>query len=233
MGFQTIKKTSAPDLVAKQILEQIESKALAPGSQLPSQRDLAALLGVGRSSIREAVNALVVLGYLEPIQGKGTFICETRAGNGSGLEKLAAAFKAGSIVHLMEARTMLECKSAGLAAERAEPAQIAKLEEILALMPEGPGEYAEFLEADLKFHRALAEATGNPVICEMTKLVLGKVKKHHLGLHTNLLSPSYKQDSIHSARMVLKAVAGSNPEEAAHWMATHLSAINKELEHIL
>lgn len=70
MSFEAIKKSSAVSQVTEQILEQIKKNILPPGSRLPSQRDLAVQLGVGRSSIREAVNALVVRGYLEPIQGK-------------------------------------------------------------------------------------------------------------------------------------------------------------------
>ena len=60
------------------IIEKITGGELVPGSRLPSQRDLARMLGVGRSSVREAINALVVMGYLEPLQGKGTFISGRR-----------------------------------------------------------------------------------------------------------------------------------------------------------
>jgi GntR family transcriptional repressor for pyruvate dehydrogenase complex len=74
MAFETIRRSSAPEMVAEQIINKIAGGELAPGSRLPAQRDLARMLGVGRSSVREAINALVVMGYLEPLQGKGTFI---------------------------------------------------------------------------------------------------------------------------------------------------------------
>jgi GntR family transcriptional repressor for pyruvate dehydrogenase complex len=74
MAFETIRRSSAPEMVAEQIINKIACGELAPGSRLPAQRDLARMLGVGRSSVREAINALVVMGYLEPLQGKGTFI---------------------------------------------------------------------------------------------------------------------------------------------------------------
>jgi GntR family transcriptional repressor for pyruvate dehydrogenase complex len=83
------------------------------------------MLGVGRSSVREAINALVVMGYLEPLQGKGTFIKAVLPVADTGIEKLNAAFSAGSIFDLMEARVLLECRSAALAAERADAARSA------------------------------------------------------------------------------------------------------------
>ena len=69
MAFVTIRKSSAPEMVAEQIIERISDGELSPGSCLPSQRELARMLGVGRSSVREAINALVVMGYLKPLQG--------------------------------------------------------------------------------------------------------------------------------------------------------------------
>ena len=72
MAFEMVRKNKASELVAEQIIKQIRSGELVPGNQLPSQRELSELLGVGRSSVREAINALEVMGYLEVQQGKGT-----------------------------------------------------------------------------------------------------------------------------------------------------------------
>ncbi len=74
MVFEAIRKATAPEMVVAQILNKLKKGDLKPGGQLPSQRELAQLLGVGRSSVREAVNALTVMGYLDVRQGKGTFI---------------------------------------------------------------------------------------------------------------------------------------------------------------
>lgn len=101
MAFKTIRKSSAPEMVAQQIVEKIADGELSPGVRLPSQRELAKMLGVGRSSVREAINALMVMGYLEPIQGKGTFIRDVLPETGSGLEKLNIAFSTGSILSLI------------------------------------------------------------------------------------------------------------------------------------
>ncbi len=233
MAFETIKKSSAPEMAAGQILAQIESGDLPPGSRLPSQRDLAGLLGVGRSSIREAVNALVVMGYLTPIQGKGTFVSEHLPRTDPTVEKLTTAFHAGSIFDLMEAREVLECKSAALAAQRADEAQIEELRQITDALSDTRTEYTIFLDADIRFHRAVAEATGNVVIREMTKLVLDKVIEHHGGLKTGRLSREYREASIRTAREIVTGIKEGDPDKASRNMAEHLSAIRRELRHVL
>lgn len=233
MSFEAIKRNSAVNLVAAQILKQIKNNTLPPGSKLPSQRDLAVQLGVGRSSIREAVNALVVKGYLEPIQGKGTFIRANLPGSEERLERLSTAVQVSSIFNLMEARMLLECKSAALAAERAEGDDIQKLEDVFEGISLENQNYELFLESDMRFHIALAEATRNEVICEMTKLVLAKLAEHHAKLKTEQLSQTYKKVSVETALEVLKAVKLHKQKDAALWMERHLSAIKDELEEVL
>ena len=156
MTFETIQKSSAPEMVAEQVVRKITAGELPPGSRLPSQRDLAQMLGVGRSSVREAINALVVMGYLEPQQGRGTFIKSPLPTDDSGMEKLKSAFSAGSIFDLMEARELLECKSASLAAERADTEQADKLRTTVKAVATSANAYASFLEADIRFHEAVA-----------------------------------------------------------------------------
>jgi len=233
MGFEAIRKSSAPEMVAEQIIEKIASGELSPGSQLPSQRDLAQMLGVGRSSVREAINALVVMGYLEPIQGRGTFIKEVLPDADQRIEKLNIAFTAGSIFDLMEARELLECRSAALAAERADGRQIRQLKTILKQVAATEKEYAIFLDADVRFHTAVADAAGNVVLCELTKLVLEKVVNHHNELKTAMLPPAYREVSIRTAARVVAAIETGDGEAAARWMAQHLGAIREELKHII
>jgi GntR family transcriptional repressor for pyruvate dehydrogenase complex len=232
MQFETIRKPSAPEMVAEQILSKIRSGELAPGGRLPAQRDLAVMLGVGRSSVREAINALVVTGVLEAIHGKGTYVSPSSVGD-AGLLKLKAALGAGSLLELLEARELLECKTAALAAERADEAQIRGLQEVLVRLSGDHADYAHFLNADLQFHFRLAEATGNPVICELTKLVLDKVVTLHKDLRTGRLSDAYRSESVDTARRVVAAIIGGDGADAAHWMAVHLNAIRNELMAVL
>jgi GntR family transcriptional repressor for pyruvate dehydrogenase complex len=233
MDFETIRKSSAPEMVAEQIIGKITSGELRPGTQLPSQRELAQMLGVGRSSVREAINALVVMGYLEPQQGRGTFINTDLPTVDPGMEKLRLAFSAGSIFDLMEARELLECRSAALAAERADTRQIKNLNAIMQAVAGTEKDYSIFLAADIRFHAAVAEAAGNVVLGELTKLVLEKVVAHHNQLNTALLPPAYREVSIRTAARVVEAIETGDADGAARWMAQHLDAIRDELKNII
>lgn len=233
MTFETIKKNSAVDQVTSQLLARITDKSLSAGSRLPSQRDLATQLGVGRSSIREAVNALVVRGYLEPIQGKGTFVKESLPESGEQLEKLSSAVRLGSHVNLMEARVLLECESAALAASRADDNDMERLEAIFATIdPENP-DYSAFLQADMDLHIAIAETTKNDILCEMTRLLLLKLAEHHAKLQTEHLSLAYKRSSTNTAGKLLQAIREREPEQASFWMAEHLSLIENDLDQLV
>jgi GntR family transcriptional repressor for pyruvate dehydrogenase complex len=233
MEFETIKKASAPQMVAEQILKKIEAGQLPPGSLLPAQRDLAQQLGVGRSSIREAINALVVLGYLEVIQGKGTYVRQPLPQTDPSMEKLDAALAAGSIFDLMEARLLLESRSAALAARRAGKSRIRKLKATIAHLKTNDREYTLFLQADMAFHKAIAEATGNVVICEMTKLILEKLVAHHSSLKTKRLSATYRAASIDTAAKVVECIQHQDEKNASLWMKKHLNAITEELKDII
>lgn len=233
MEFETIRKASAPQMVAEQIIKNIETGQLPPGSRLPAQRDLARQLGVGRSSIREAINALAVLGYLEVMQGKGTYIRQRLPQIDPSMERLNAALAAGSIFDLIEARLLLESRSAALAAQRAEKSHIRKLKETIAHLKTNDREYTLFLQADMAFHKAVAEATGNAVICEMTKLILEKLVVHHSSLKTRRLSATYRATSIDTATKVVECIQHQDEKNASLWMEKHLNAIREELKHII
>jgi DNA-binding FadR family transcriptional regulator len=90
-----------------------------------------------------------------------------------------------------------------------------------------------FLDADIRFHVAVAEAAGNVVLCELTKLLLEKIVTHHKGLKTALLPPAYRDVSIRTAVRVVAAIEAGDPAGAARWMARHLDAIRDELRNII
>ena len=233
MNFKTIRKSSAPEMVAEQILGQIQSGDLAPGDRLPPQRELASLLGVGRSSVREAINALAVMGYLDVAQGRGTYISRDLPDADAALFQFDAALQAGNILDLMDVREMLECRSAQLSAERAEGKKIQNLAKKIEAMRIAPEDYVCFLEADMQFHHALADASENQILCELTRLILDKVVAHHLQLRTTRLSAGYRDVSIETAEKILAAIVAGDGEAAAKWTGRHLNAIRGELKDLL
>lgn len=152
------------------VLEHVERRlrdgSLGPGDRLPGERDLAAALGVGRSSVREAIRVLEVMGVIRTATGSGPkagAIVTTSAGSGVaqvlGLQAAAQAFDFDDVV---ATRLVLETDVARALAE-GDPV-LAAANEILAAMDDPSLAREEFLALDARFHHALAEATGNAVV---------------------------------------------------------------------
>lgn len=233
MVFETIRKNTAPEMVIEQMMKKISTGEITTGSRLPSQRDLALSFGVGRSSMREALNALAVMGYLDVQQGRGTFIAKELPGADPPVTQLKAALQAGSLLDLIELRETLECKAAELAAERIEARQLTQLKQSLRDMEESPDDYHRFFKADLEFHTLLSEATANRIFSEMLRFLLAKVVDQHEKFRTSLLSPAYRAHSIRTLKQVLACLEREDGRGAAEWMRDHLNAIRRELKDIL
>ncbi|MBI5577987.1 MAG: FadR family transcriptional regulator [Deltaproteobacteria bacterium] len=233
MAFEAVRKSTAPEIVVEQILKKLQSGEITTGARLPSQRELALSFGVGRSSMREALNALAVMGYLDVQQGRGTFIAQELPGTSPSISKLQAALKAGSLLDVIELRETLECKAAELAAERAESLHLRRLKQALRDMEDSRENYRRFLQADVEFHTTLAEATTNQIFSEILRFLLEKVVGHHETFKTTLISLEYRSRSIHTLKQVLACVKREDGRGAAEWMREHLNAIRRELKDIL
>ena len=233
MAFETIRRNTAPEMVVAQVLKKISSGEIPAGSRLPSQQELAQSFGVGRSTIREALNALAVMGYLDVQQGRGTFVTKELPGGDLSGVKLRTAFQAASLLDIIELRETLECRAAELAAERIEAGQIKKLKQSLAEMKKHIDDYDGFLKADLAFHMVIAEATANQIYSQILRFLLEKVVEHHNRFKTSLLSADYRAHSIHTFEQILACLEQEDGPKAAEWMRDHLNAIRQELKEIL
>lgn len=155
-----IKKIS--DQVFDQLREMVSRGELKPGDPLMPERELSEALNVSRTSVRNAISKLVVIGLLEYRQGKGTFVRlpDSRENN-----LLAAAMTAenANLDDLLEVRLGLECNAAALAAQRAAPEDIQFMAKSLDEMKTEINEGRTGTEADVSFHMAIAYATKNPI----------------------------------------------------------------------
>ncbi|WP_196809143.1 FadR/GntR family transcriptional regulator [Conexibacter woesei] len=157
--------------IADRLVDDLRRGVLRPGQRLPGERDLAAQLGVGRASVREALGALAIRGIVETRPGAGSFV------TADALERLAAAdalrdtpalpADAGPDA-LLEARRAIEPEIAALAAARGageDPDVAALLDEMArSADPRDPEQRRRWSDADRAFHRQLAVVTGNPVL---------------------------------------------------------------------
>ena len=123
-----IKTESAPEKVVKLILKDIKSGKLQPLEKLPNHQEMADKYGVGRSSIREAINALVVMDLVEAKQGKGTFVKKPVHKMVDSSPSVDDVFESANIYNLMEIREVLECHAVRKASRVISEEHIASLE---------------------------------------------------------------------------------------------------------
>jgi GntR family transcriptional regulator, transcriptional repressor for pyruvate dehydrogenase complex len=160
-----IRADRLSDQVAAQLQALVTDNAIKPGEKLPSERELCELLGVSRTVVREAVRSLVVKGLLDVRRGGGTVV---RAPDTALVtEMMTIMLRAGTggvaFSHVQEVRRLLEIEIAGLAAERRDDADLARMEEQLAAMVAHEAEPQRWAAADVAFHAAIAVATHNPL----------------------------------------------------------------------
>jgi GntR family transcriptional repressor for pyruvate dehydrogenase complex len=167
-------KQSIPDSVSMQIQQLIAKRKLKPGDKLPSQRDLAEQLGIGRPAIREALKRLEAMGIVKVQHGKSSTIEKvdlgTIMGNVGSLLELAPI----EVLQLLEAKEIIESQCTELAAQRATENDLAEMKGYLEEMEKNKKNPRVHAEADYLFHFTIVKAANNPFIIEITK-VLGKM----------------------------------------------------------
>jgi GntR family transcriptional repressor for pyruvate dehydrogenase complex len=231
MNYKPIKRLSTSELVIREILGSIQSNQLKPGDKLPTESELTKMFGVGRSSLREAVSALALVGYVEVVQGKGTFVKrEIQSLDLSNFE-LRDMQTAASILDIIEIREILECNTARLAARRADSNDIIRLRAILTQMKKTADDIAHFSAHDFDFHVALSEASGNEMILQMMKLIVKKVHKEYVRLKHETLFEADK--AIATAEKIVSSVAAGDEEKAARYMEKHLHLVTIELKRMV
>jgi GntR family transcriptional repressor for pyruvate dehydrogenase complex len=231
MNYKTIQRSSTSELVMKEILESIKSGQLKPGDKLPPERELTKMFGVGRSTLREAISALVLVGYLEVIQGRGTFLRKDfQTANLSAME-LSDIQTAASIIDLVEVREILECNAVKLATQRAGSDDVRRILDALARMKETVGDYKRFSEHDFDFHIALAQATGNTMIFEMMKLIVNRVHEQYDRFKPKTLFQTDK--AVLTAEQIVAGIADGEAEKAAGFMRDHLNLVTTELKRMV
>jgi GntR family transcriptional repressor for pyruvate dehydrogenase complex len=153
------------DVAIERIREQISSGALGPGSKLPPEAELAKALGVSRSSVREAVKALVHARVLDVRQGDGTYVTslEPRLLL-DGLSLAVELIQDHQLLEVMEVRRLLEPGATALAASRISPADLEVLRDRLDLMRACASDAEKLVEHDASFHDRVMAATGNQTL---------------------------------------------------------------------
>ena len=221
--FEAIRKQRVHEEVAKQI-EQVILKKLSPGDKLPAERELAEMLGVSRSSIRDAIRRLEMVGLVEPRQGAGTVVREVS--NEALVSPLTnvIAHKRQLVGELMDFRKMLEPPMAARAATHGSPEEIRRMEEILRRQDAKVRGGQLAVEEDSEFHYAIALASGNSVVVKVMDVVMDLLRETR---SRSLQSAGRPQKSLAGHRKILSAIKRHDGAAAEMAMLQHLKDVEE------
>ncbi len=221
--YRAVKTSRLYEQIVQQVEDSILNGQLKPGDQLPAERDLAQRFGVSRTAVREAVKTLREKGLVEAYSGRGTFVTNgTSQSMRQSLDLMIRINPQEGLVNLAELRLILEPEIAGLAARRIEEQLVTTMREAVAVMDRNLRDPDAYVEADLDFHLALAEAAGNPLILSLLDSIVGLLREQRSRIFNVDGGPERGQ--FHHKR-ILAAIEQRDPEAARDAMRAHLKQV--------
>jgi GntR family transcriptional repressor for pyruvate dehydrogenase complex len=224
--YKAVRTSRLYEQIVQQIEESILKGALKPGDQLPAERELAQNFGVSRTAVREAVKALREKGLVEAYSGRGTFITNgTSQAIRQSLDLMSRIGQQEGLAHLAELRQILEPEIAALAAARIEEQLLASMREAVTTMDQSLHDPDAYIEADLDFHLALAEAAANPLVLSLLDSIVGLLREQRIRIFRVDGGPERGQ--FHHKR-ILAATEAHDCERARAAMREHLGQVRED-----
>jgi GntR family transcriptional regulator, transcriptional repressor for pyruvate dehydrogenase complex len=219
------RKTLAGDICRK-LAGSIVRGDWPVGTRIPPERELCQVFEAGRSSVREALKALELMGMVESRLGDGTFVCERSRFLSSPLMWAIASSEEADIGELVEARRLIETELAALAAERATGGNLERIGETLDEMEASGDDAQRFLAADLGFHTAVAEAAHNRILMTALELLRNLTRRW---IREALRDPTASREALEQHKEIFLAIAKRRPDQARAAMGAHLEAMGRRL----
>jgi len=222
------KKNSNPSSGHSQLTMQVVAHVrgliargeLHPGDRLPPERELALELKISRSSLRAGIGFLSAMGVLKSRHGAGTFVSSGPPALDSSSLTVLGALHGFLPWQMFEARLVLEATVASLAAERATDEQIAELAEEVAEMYASMPDPHEYLIHDVRFHRTIARASGNPILAALMETITANL---YDGRRPTVKNAQDLKQSAEMHREIYRAIRSHNPPQAKLAMEQHLN----------
>lgn len=221
--LEPIKRTRLFEVVIERILGLIKDGTLKSGDHLPTERDLANQLDVSRTSIREGLRALEMMGYVESRVGVGggTFIKNSSPDEMiEPMTRLLNTYKKKEFfLQIVEVRIIFETATAKLAARRRDDEDMRKLEETLSFMKHEIDAGEIGLSGDYRFHTALAHATHNEILIKFADLLEELLSDAR---RTTLEIPGIPEESLEDHYRIFDAIKRRSEKDSVATMKAHL-----------
>ncbi|MDH6196705.1 DNA-binding FadR family transcriptional regulator [Mycobacterium frederiksbergense] len=215
-----LRRFSLVEQAADQLAARITAGEWEIGAKLPTESALVGELGVGRSTVREAIKELRGRGLIEARQGSGVFVIALERS-----EEWGAVLRRADIDDVLEVREALEVKATGLAAERRDARDLGRLKATLKSRADAErvGSDDDLVDADLEFHRAVVRAAHNPVLSELFETFAPRIRSAMLDLLQ--LSPDDRHRHDQNAHsVIMDAIRRRDPATATAAMLDQLES---------
>lgn len=201
---------------AELLLNRIRSGEWPLGSKLPGENTLGPQLGVGRSTVREAIRHLAAQGVLATRQGAGVFVTALDVS-----EDWNTTLRRADIDTVIEARIAIEVEASALAAERRSPAQLRAIKNAAAGREANRADIESLVDADILFHRSIIVAAHNQILTDLFDSFTPRTRQAMIDLLR--MRKEFGSDTDHDAHtLILDAIASQDPERAAALTRAHL-----------
>jgi GntR family transcriptional repressor for pyruvate dehydrogenase complex len=214
-----VERTKLTATVFEQLLSYVVKGSWKPGDRIPPERELCQQLGIARTSLREALKAMELVGMLDSRVGDGTFVCPRSEFLSRPLLWAFTGTDHEELQEIMEARTIIEENLASLAAERATPEQIEEIGRTVQLMRDSIARGDSILEADMAFHLAISAAAQNHVLRNAVHLLRNLMRQW---INYKLLIPDIPQVVLKRHVAIYRAISARKPNAARKAMRFHL-----------
>lgn len=225
--FSPIKSTKVYEQVIEQVKNMIIDGTLKKGDKLPSERELVEHLQVSRTSIREALRALQIIGLVECRQGEGNFIKQSFENNL--FEPLSIMFmlQKSDPSEIMELRMVIEIETASIAAKRVTEEELNIMSPLIGILKDSDNE-EERVKADKKFHYTIAHASKNFLIVSVLNAVSSLIDSFIKDARRKIIADKENVDVLAKQHKdIYIALKEKDPVKASEAMKRHLDFANE------
>ena len=220
LSLEPIEPRTMTELVSQRLVALLSDGALRPGDKLPPERELAQQLGVGRTTVREALKLLTLGGLLEARRGDGTYVRQSFTSFLSQQIEWPVLLSVQEVDKIVEVREALEVKASRLAAERATPEEVERIGIFRELLEIEGRDIERETDLDLEFHHAIAEASHNELLSGLM-LSLQNILHQYIALSNQMTDRLETTVTEHQA--IYDAIAASDVDGAERAMSEHLA----------
>ena len=218
------------DEAIEKIKAMITSGALRAGDRLPREADLAATLGLSRSSLREAVRALSLVNILDVRRGDGTYVTSLEAPLLlEALTFIVDIHRDDTVLEFLQVRRILEPAATAMAAERITEEEHAALRELVDGLGPDP-EPEDLVAKDMEFHRRIVACAGNTVLSSLLESLSGPMTRARVW--RGITQTGAVARTLAEHRAILDALAAHDPEAARAWATVHIAGVQQWLSSV-